>query len=92
MQAYEIRFSEPAVADLERIREHIGKENPAAASRVAIQLIAACDRLERLPERGRLGSVPGTRELIAYGPYVIVYQIKAETVEILRIWHSAQDR
>lgn len=46
------------------IRAYIGKESLSAASRIAIQIIAACDRLEYLPERGRPGLEPGTRELI----------------------------
>ena len=59
---------------------------------MSIQLLAACDRLEYLPERGKPGLAPGTRELAAIWPYVIVYRVAAEGVEILRIWHGAQDR
>ncbi|MDR6294461.1 type II toxin-antitoxin system RelE/ParE family toxin [Inquilinus sp. 2KB_12] len=81
-----------ALADLASIRAHIGEHNPFAATRIAIQIIATCDRLEYLPERGRLGIVPGTRELTAMWPYVIVYRITPAAVEILRIWHGAQDR
>ncbi|WP_114858463.1 type II toxin-antitoxin system RelE/ParE family toxin [Azospirillum brasilense] len=37
--------------------------------------------------------VEGTRELVVVRPYVIVYDIgEDETVSILRLWHSAQDR
>lgn len=57
-----------------------------------MQLIAACDRLEHLPERGRPDVVPGTRELVALWPYVVVYRVSAGVVEVLRIWHGAQDR
>jgi plasmid stabilization system protein ParE len=57
-----------AMADLRRIRDYIGQDNPRAASRVAVQLIAACDRLEYLPERGRPGLVAGTRELASFWP------------------------
>ncbi len=85
-------FSPAAVEDLAEIRTYIGQDNPYAASRVAVQLVAACDRLEYLPERGRPGLVPGTREVTTVSPYIIVYRIKAGAVEILRIWHSAQDR
>ncbi len=85
-------FAAPALADLLRVRTNIGQDNPAAANRVAVQLVAACDRLEYLPERGRPGLVPGTRELVALWPYVIVYRIAREEVQILRIWHGAQDR
>ncbi|MDF3626249.1 type II toxin-antitoxin system RelE/ParE family toxin [Brytella acorum] len=45
-----------------------------------------------LPERGRPAITPGTRELVSCWPYVIVYRITGSTVEILNIWHSAQDR
>lgn len=92
MRPYAVVFTDPAADDLERIRQHIGQENPAAANRIAVQLIAACDRLEHLPERGRPGMVPGTRELVALWPYVVVYRVSAGVVEILRIWHGAQDR
>lgn len=92
MQSYAITFADAAVADLQRIREHIGQDNPAAASRIAVQIVAACDRLEHLPQRGRPGLVSGTRELAALWPYVIVYRIDPEVVEILRVWHGAQER
>ncbi|BAJ83282.1 plasmid stabilisation system family protein (plasmid) [Acidiphilium multivorum AIU301] len=85
-------FTAEALDDLAHIRQHIGRENPHAATRVAVQLVAACDRLEYLPERGRPGLVSGTRELTVIWPYVIVYRISASSVEILRVWHGAQDR
>ncbi len=35
---------------------------------------------------------PRTRELIFSGlPYIVVYEIKEQNVEILRIYHGAQD-
>ena len=63
-----------------------------AASRVAVQIVAACDRLALMPERGRIGLRPGTRELTSAWPYIIVYRITGEAVQVLRIWHGAQDR
>lgn len=87
-----ITFTAAAGADLARIREYIGQKNPAAANRVAVQLLAACDRLEYLPERGRPGLVSGTRELSTVWPYVIVYRVTPDAVQVVRIWHGAQDR
>ncbi len=87
-----IVFSPEAVEDLTAIRAYIGQDNPFAASRVAVQLLAACDQLEHMPERGRPGLEPGTRELTTVWPYIIVYRIAALDVEIIRIWHGAQDR
>ena len=46
--------------------------------------------LEAMPHRGRGGRIAGTRELV-FAPYVIVYRVEAEIVEILRIYHNAQD-
>jgi toxin ParE1/3/4 len=46
-----VAFSASALADLMAIQDYIGEDNPHAASRVAIQLVAAGDRLEHLPER-----------------------------------------
>jgi addiction module RelE/StbE family toxin len=85
-------FSPEALGDLTEIRAYIGEHSPAAASRIAVQLVAACDRLEHLPERGRPGLAAGTRELPIIWPYVIVYRVAADAVEIIRIWHRSQDR
>ena len=85
-------YTRAALRSLSAIREYIGRENPAAANRVAVQIVAACDRLEYLPERGRPGLQTGTRELVALWPYVIVYRVTPDAVEILNIWHGAQSR
>jgi toxin ParE1/3/4 len=87
-----VAFSREALADLEYIRAYIGLDSPSAASRMAVQLVAACDRLETMPFRGRPGLVPNTRELTAAWPYVIVYRVTPDAIEIIRIWHGAQDR
>jgi len=52
-------FTRAAQGDLAHIRKHIGKDNPHAASRMAVELIAACERLELFPERG--AQVPSPR-------------------------------
>lgn len=85
-------FTRRALRDLTNIRTHIGEDSPIAASRMAVELVAACDRLELFPERGRPGLEPGTRELTTVWPYVIVYRIAGETIQILSIWHGKQDR
>jgi len=85
-------FAPEAVDDLDAIRSFSANQNPAAANRVAAQLVSACDQLETLPHRGRLGQVLGTRELTSVKPYVIVYRVKSMDVEIMRIWHGAQSR
>lgn len=88
----EITFSPQALRDLQAIRNYIAADNPAAASRMAVELVAACDRLEFFPERGRPGSRRGTRELTTIWPYVIVYKITRQRIDIVSIWHGRQQR
>ena len=48
--------------------------------------------LKTAPNRGRPGYRNGTRELTLVPlPYVVVYSVKPEAVEILHIYHGAQD-
>ena len=81
-----------ALADLNRIVDRIAEENPFAARRVARDLVRAGDSLAAFPRRARQGRIPNTRELVLIQPYVIVFEINDDRVEILRIWHAAQDR
>jgi plasmid stabilization system protein ParE len=49
--------------------------------------------LKTMPHRGRAGREEGTRELVFTDlPYIAVYRVKEQSVEILRIYHGAQDR
>jgi plasmid stabilization system protein ParE len=82
-----------ALADVGRIVRYIAADNPVAAKRVGQELLLAGDSLTLFPRRGRPGRQPETRELVALPPYIIVYRVTgADTVTILRIWHTAQDR
>ena len=86
-------FSRRALRDLAKIRAYIAIDDPKAASRMAVEIAAACDRLEYFPERGRPGLRLGTRELTTVWPYVIVYRVHPRSaVEILTIWHGRQNR
>ncbi len=80
--------------DQRRITAWLAEHNKAAAVRIARALVAAADSLAVLPEKGRPGRAPGTRELSAVPPYVVVYEVDraAGVVQILRVWHTAQDR
>jgi plasmid stabilization system protein ParE len=89
----ELRWSLPAAEDLERICEWIERDNPEAAHRVARIIYDGCARLKNSPHLGRASSrMAGRRELVfAPLPYIVVYQIKPDAIEISRIFHGAQD-
>ncbi|MEP7353885.1 MAG: type II toxin-antitoxin system RelE/ParE family toxin [Acidobacteriota bacterium] len=59
--------------------------------RAAMALYDSSDSLKEMPLRGRLGRKPGTRELVSSSlPFVIIYRVGEEAVEIVRILHSSQ--
>ena len=87
-----LRWTTPAANDLYNIVRYIQQDDPAAAAEVAKTLYDGCGGLRNFPHRGRKGRIEGCRELVFPGlPYIVVYQIKDQVVELLRIYHGAQD-
>lgn len=88
----QVVWSPQALDDVARIAAYIAVENPVAAARVARELLLAGDSLAIFPRRGQPGRSGERRELLAVRPYVMVYRIlPGDIVDILRIWHAAQD-
>ncbi len=87
-----VRWSRRALSDLDNLVRYIAENSLEAALSVDGQIVDAADRLEHMPERGRLGELAGTRELVLAGtPYILVYEIDDRFVEILRVRHAAQN-
>jgi toxin ParE1/3/4 len=88
-----IRWTAPAAEDLNRIVRYIRRNSPEAARKVAQTIYEECASLTNSPNRGRKGNEPGTQELVFVPlPYIAVYRVTDSAVEILRIWHGAQQR
>ncbi|MDO9472070.1 MAG: type II toxin-antitoxin system RelE/ParE family toxin [Caulobacter sp.] len=85
----EVVWSRRAIRQLEAIRAYIAKENPHAARRTFLRLVAASDSLAILPERGRPIS-SGRRELAHLLPYLIRYRARGNMVKILEVRHAAR--
>jgi toxin ParE1/3/4 len=89
-----IRWTLSALDDFKTISHRIERErNLAKANRVCRQIYDAIQTLRRYPYAGRPGIEERTRELvIPKSPYIVVCRIlPSEAVQILRIWHGAQD-
>lgn len=87
----QLRWSPEAADDLARIVRHIRQDNPSAADRIAILIYQRVATLETFPNLGRPGRVEGTRELpLPPLPFVVVYRLRGEAVEIARVLHGAQ--
>jgi toxin ParE1/3/4 len=86
-----IRWLDQAVEDLKAVRTYIARDNPSAAADIAQRIRNAVKILGDYPAAGRAGRVPNTRELVVAGtPYILPYRVRAESVEILRVLHGAQ--
>ena len=85
-----IRWTTEASDQLEAAVKSIQQDNPTAARNVAQAVIDRIEQLATFPGLGRPGEVKGTRELVS-SPYVVVYRSTEEIIEILYIWHGAQD-
>ncbi len=88
-----VSFSKASQIDIQSIFDYILPENPAAARRVVTAIESATTRLEEFPLSGRTGAVEGTRELvITQLPYIVVYRVRQDFVEIVAVFHAAQNK
>jgi len=72
--------------------DYIAEDKPLAAIGQDEEIERQVAMLIEHPKMGRLGRVPGTRELIISStPFVVVYRLDgANRIEILRLLHSSQ--
>jgi toxin ParE1/3/4 len=88
-----VNWASRAARDLYHIGLYIRGDSPEASVRVVRTIFDECQNLATSPDRGRIGKRPGTRELVfAPLPYIAVYRVTARGVDILSIWHGAQNR
>jgi toxin ParE1/3/4 len=87
----QLRWSEEAAADLERITNYLFEETPQHAPELVRAIYNAPHALLTFPHRGRPGKKKGTRELVLSSlPYIVVYRIAGEVIHVVRILHGAQ--
>jgi toxin ParE1/3/4 len=87
-----IRWTVPAANDLASIKDYLEKHFSHFAEPTVRTIYNRIRSLRTAPNRGRPGHRSGTRELaLTPLPYVVVYSVKTEAVEILHIYHGAQD-
>jgi len=80
-----------ALADVNEGWDHIAVHNEAAADRVFSAIREAAHRLDRFLRMGRPGKISGTREFsVPHTPYFLVYFVKQNGVEIVRVMHSSR--
>jgi plasmid stabilization system protein ParE len=87
-----VRWTLPAADDLEGIRNYLDQHYPRFAEPRVRTIYQRIRSLKTAPYQGRHGRRRGTRELsLAPLPYVVVYSVKPDAVEILHIYHGSQE-
>jgi addiction module RelE/StbE family toxin len=87
----QLRWTEAAANDLERIADYLLLHAPDRAEELIGRVYDAPAALLTFPNRGRQGKREGTRELVlAPLPYVVVYTVGDDVVFVVRILHGAQ--
>jgi toxin ParE1/3/4 len=76
---------------MQHLHDYIAEDNPKAAKKIISRIAEAADKLKIYPHMGKAGRVATTRELvIAATPYIIVYIIDNETIQIVSVIHGAR--
>ena len=83
-----------AVSDLERLHAFLSRVNRPAADRTVQALARAPARLLDYPRIGEALGEFAPREVrrILVGGYEIRYELKDETITVLRLWHTREER
>ena len=88
-----IRWTPAAAADLQHINDYLKEHHPRYRQPTMRKLYESVRALKQWPQRGRHGREEGTRELVFSPlPYVAVYRVTPGNVEVVRIYHAAQNR
>jgi addiction module RelE/StbE family toxin len=85
-------WAELARQDRDEIRDYIGQDNPVAARALNKLFDEKAGLLEKFPLLGRAGFAPNTRELVVHRNYILIYRVKNEQIEILRVMHTRRKR
>jgi len=95
---YQIEWLFDAIKDVARLREFIKKENPFAAKKAGRRILDATNLLSKNPEAGMPSQDEDCEEFrdlyapFGQGGYTVRYRIKQQSVIIVRVWHSREER
>jgi toxin ParE1/3/4 len=88
----QVRWTAQASADVYRIARRIRQDNPAAAQQVVDTIYDSVMALADFPRRAPLGRSKSNRELVCLPyPYTVVYRITGQDIDVLHLYHHAQD-
>lgn len=89
-----LQWTDKGVSDLARLHEFLSPINPKAAVQTVRSLTAAGGKLVDNPRLGERvdGYEPREVRRLLVGSYEMRYEIKGDTVIVLRLWHTRENR
>ncbi len=90
----ELKWANKGLSDLTRLYEFLDPVNKAAAIRAVQSLAKAPEQLLANPRIGEKLFEFEPREVrrILVGQYEMRYEIQSETIYVLRLWHTREER
>jgi addiction module RelE/StbE family toxin len=83
-------WKKQAINDMVNIWQYIAQDSSIQATKLIDLIEAKVVTLTQFPQMGREGRKPLTREWVVHENYIVIYRVKSEQIEILRVKHSAQ--
>lgn len=87
----ELFWTPEAIRDRDNIFDYIEEDNPLAALALDDLLSVKAQMLQDHPESGRLGRIPGTKELVVHSNYMLVYEVVDGHVRVLAVVHTSKN-
>lgn len=90
----EVRWTENAHSDVERLYDFLAPVNPEAATKVVQRIVATGPLLSAQPRLGEPLEEFNPREVrrLIVGGYEIRYEIVDQILFIIRLWHTREER
>jgi addiction module RelE/StbE family toxin len=86
-----IFWSASALDDLDEIIDYIAEYDVHAAIDMHELIENAVHPASEHPYLYRPGRVPGTREIVAHPNYILVYEVRADHIEVIAVMHARQE-
>ena len=89
-----IRWTDAARDDVVRLEQFLRQMNEQAAARAVQMIVSAPEKLLQMPRLGTAveGYEPHEVRRLIVGTYELRYELVAEGIAVLRVWHTREDR
>ena len=87
-----LRFTRPALVDLDELLEYVHSRSPKGAERVGQRIRSLIDQLPQHPFIGKQTEDPSIRRLMTFPfPYLIFYEVNDTEIVVHAVRHGARD-